>query len=126
MVMLRGSHICVQTPAILWVFFFVQPGSGGYATSTAAAGGADGGRFGGSAAQGAVGQYGGPYAAVYGAPKVVYSSPNLVSHYILIWMQLNLSPSVASYSLVLHVYLDVRIVCVGLCCLLMYQRHLFR
>uniref|UniRef100_A0ACD5X352 Uncharacterized protein n=1 Tax=Avena sativa TaxID=4498 RepID=A0ACD5X352_AVESA len=45
------------------------PGSGGYATSTAAAGGADGARFGGSAAQGAVGQYGGPYAAVYGAPK---------------------------------------------------------
>jgi hypothetical protein len=26
-----------------------------------------------------VGQYGGPYAAVYGAPKVVNSSPNLVS-----------------------------------------------
>ncbi|CAM0872848.1 unnamed protein product [Alopecurus aequalis] len=46
------------------------PGSGGYATSTAAAGGADGARFGGSAAQGAVGQYGGPYAAVYGAQKV--------------------------------------------------------
>ncbi|XP_047090309.1 protein SHORT ROOT IN SALT MEDIUM 1-like [Lolium rigidum] len=45
------------------------PGSGGYATSTAAAGGVDGARFGGSAAQGGVGQYGGPYAAVYGAPK---------------------------------------------------------
>jgi hypothetical protein len=45
------------------------PGSGGYGTSTAAAGGTDGARFGGSAAQGAVGQYGGPYAAVYGAPK---------------------------------------------------------
>lgn len=46
------------------------PGSGGYASSTAAAGGADGARFGGSAAQGAVGQYGGPYASVYGTQKV--------------------------------------------------------
>ncbi|XP_044981802.1 protein SHORT ROOT IN SALT MEDIUM 1-like [Hordeum vulgare subsp. vulgare] len=46
------------------------PGSGGYAASTAAAGGTDGRQFGGNAAQGAVGQYGGPYAAVYGAQKV--------------------------------------------------------
>ncbi|XBH56534.1 hypothetical protein VPH35_078335 [Triticum aestivum] len=46
------------------------PGSGGYVTSTAAAGGTDGPQFGSNAAQGAVGQYGGPYAAVYGAQKV--------------------------------------------------------
>ncbi|KAF7049273.1 hypothetical protein CFC21_057840 [Triticum aestivum] len=46
------------------------PGSGGYVTSAAAAGGTDGPQFGGNAAQGAVGQYGGPYAAVYGAQKV--------------------------------------------------------
>ena len=61
--------------------WFWQPGSGGYATSAAAAGGTDGARFGGGAAQGAVGQYGGPYAAVYGAQKVVDSSPNFVFPY---------------------------------------------
>ncbi|XP_048571273.1 protein SHORT ROOT IN SALT MEDIUM 1 isoform X1 [Triticum urartu] len=46
------------------------PVSVGYAASAAAAGGTDGHQFGGNAAQGAVGQYGGPYAAVYGAQKV--------------------------------------------------------
>ena len=64
--------MCANTCALL--VGFMQPGSGGYVTSTAAAGGTDGPQFGSNAAQGAVGQYGGPYAAVYGAQKVNFCS----------------------------------------------------
>ena len=60
--------MCANTCALLVGLW--QPVSVGYAASAAAAGGTDGHQFGGKAAQGAVGQYGGPYAAVYGAQKV--------------------------------------------------------
>lgn len=45
------------------------PGSSGFGAS-AAASGADGGRFGSRPGQGAAAQYGGPYAAVYGTQQV--------------------------------------------------------
>ncbi|AQK82517.1 ATP/GTP-binding protein family, partial [Zea mays] len=45
------------------------PSSTGFAAPTAA-GGTDGGRFGGRGGQGAAAQYGGPYASVYGTQQV--------------------------------------------------------
>ncbi|KAF0901834.1 hypothetical protein E2562_006463 [Oryza meyeriana var. granulata] len=45
------------------------PGSSGFSAS-AAAGSADGSRFGARVGQGATGQYGGPYASVYGTQQV--------------------------------------------------------
>uniref|UniRef100_A0A0E0LCP7 EF-hand domain-containing protein n=1 Tax=Oryza punctata TaxID=4537 RepID=A0A0E0LCP7_ORYPU len=45
------------------------PGSSAF-SSSAAAGGADGSRFGARVGQGATGQYGGPYASVYGTQQV--------------------------------------------------------
>ncbi|KAG8075492.1 hypothetical protein GUJ93_ZPchr0006g41128 [Zizania palustris] len=45
------------------------PGSSGFAAS-GAMGGADGSRFGTRVGQGATGQYGGPYASVYGTQQV--------------------------------------------------------
>ena len=61
-------HLCSRLFG--WAFAPLQPGSTGF-TAPAAAGGADGGRFGARAGQVGAAQYGGPYASVYGTQQVV-------------------------------------------------------
>lgn len=56
-----SSFMCAKTCALL-PYFCVQPGSSGFGASAAA---------GARAGQGAAGQYGWPYASVYGTQQVV-------------------------------------------------------
>lgn len=64
----------VPNPVFIYAYVvligLMQPGSSGF-SSSAATGGADGSRFGARVGQGAAGQYGGPYASVYGTQQVV-------------------------------------------------------